>query len=75
MQVVIDRINCVSCGTCWETCPDLFEQDAGDSFSRITEKYRTDGDIARATPPESLEGCAQDAAELCPVQIIGITGD
>ena len=73
MQVVIDRINCVSCGTCWETCPDLFEQDANDSFSRIIEKYRMDGDIAKGTPPESLEGCARDAADLCPVQIIEIT--
>lgn len=73
MKVVIDRGSCVSCGTCWETCPDLFEQDPEDSFSRIREPYRSDSDIAMGISPESLDACAQDAADLCPVQVIGIT--
>jgi len=73
MKVVIDRGSCVSCGTCWETCPDLFEQDPDDSFSRIREPYRSDGDIATGIPHASLDTCAQEAANLCPVQVIGIT--
>jgi ferredoxin len=50
----------------------LFEQDPDDSFSRIIEKYRINGNIAEGTPTDDLTACAQDAADLCPVQIISI---
>lgn len=72
MKVIIERSTCVSCGTCQETCPDLFEQNPDDSFSQIVEKYRLNGNIAEGTPPEELEACAREAADLCPVQIIMI---
>lgn len=73
MNVIIDRATCVSCGSCWDTCPQLFEQDPDDSFSRIVEKYRLGGNIAEGTPAEDLQACAQEASDLCPVQIISIT--
>jgi ferredoxin len=72
VKVVIDRMICVSCGSCWEACPGLFEQDPDDSFSRIIEKYRIKGNIAEGTPTDDLAACAQEAADLCPVQIISI---
>lgn len=72
MKVVIDRMTCVSCGSCWEACPGLFEQDPDDSFSRIIEKYRVAGNIAEGIPADDLAACAQEAADLCPVQIIAI---
>jgi ferredoxin len=50
----------------------LFEQDPDDSFSRIIEKYRINGNIAEGTPTEDLALCAQEASDLCPVQIISI---
>jgi ferredoxin len=50
----------------------LFEQDPVDSFSRIIEKYRINGNIAEGTPTEDLEACARDASDLCPVRIISI---
>jgi ferredoxin len=62
----------VSCGSCWDTCPGFFEQDPDDSFSRIIEKYRLNGNIAEGTPPDDLVACAQEASDLCPVQIISI---
>ncbi|MGA2918663.1 ferredoxin [Methanoregula sp.] len=72
MKVSINRALCVSCGSCWDSCPGLFEEDPGDSFSRITEQYRVGGNAAEGVPPEDLEGCARDAADLCPAQIITI---
>ena len=72
MKVIIERATCVSCGSCWETCPKLFEQDPDDSFSRIMEKYRVNGNIAEGTPDGDLFACAQEASDLCPVQIISI---
>jgi ferredoxin len=72
VNVIIERATCVSCGSCWETCPGLFEQDPDDSFSRIIEKYRINSNIAEGTPTEDLAACAQEASYLCPVQIISI---
>jgi ferredoxin len=50
----------------------LFEQDPDDSFSRIIEKYRISDNIAEGTLTEDLISCAQEASDLCPVQIISI---
>jgi ferredoxin len=50
----------------------LFEQDPDDSFSRIIEKYRINDNIAEGTLTDDLAPCAQEASDLCPVQIIGI---
>jgi ferredoxin len=70
MKVIIDRANCVSCGTCWETCPGFFEENPDDSFSQIVEKFRIGGSIAEGTPPDDMEACTVDAADLCPVSVI-----
>jgi len=72
MKVIIDRSNCTSCGTCWDTCPAFFEENPDDSFSQVMEKFRTDGSIAEGTAPEDLDACVAEAADLCPVQIIKV---
>jgi ferredoxin len=70
MKVVIDRSNCVSCGTCWETCPQFFEQNPDDSFSQVIGKFRLGENPAEGTPPQDMEACAADAAGLCPASVI-----
>ena len=75
MKVVIDRDSCTSCSTCWETCPEFFEQDPDDSFSCVIGKFRLDGDRSQGTPRGEAEACVLDAADLCPVQIIRIEAD
>ena len=72
MIVTIGRSACVSCGSCWDACPLFFEQNPDDSFSQVVEKYRLDKKNTEGRPPAELEPCAQDAADLCPVQIITI---
>ncbi len=72
MKVSIDpRGDCTSCGLCWSDCPDIFEE-ADDGLSRIVEKLRIGGDVARGEAPESLRSSAQDAADGCPVSIIHV---
>ncbi len=71
VKVQIDRNDCTSCGSCWELCPDFFEESPEDHFSRITEPNRAGGE-AEGNVPEDLEGCAVEAADACPVQIIHI---
>ena len=72
MKVTIDRDECTSCGTCWETCPSFFEENPDDSFSQVLEKFRSAGTIAEGSAPSDLEACVREAADLCPVQIIKI---
>jgi ferredoxin len=72
MNVTIDRSACVSCGACWNTCPELFGQNHCDSFSEIVEEYRFNGDRAEGIVPYCLCCCVQEASDLCPVHIIRI---
>ena len=72
MKVTIDRKQCVSCGSCWDTCPALFVQNDADSFSQIVPEYQDKGDPASSTDIPDTITCAQDAADLCPVTIIAI---
>ncbi len=72
MKVIIDRTQCVSCGSCWDACPALFIQNEEDSFSEIVEKFRENKDPGKSVAlPDDMD-CARDAADLCPSQIITI---
>ena len=70
VKITIDRLNCVSCGTCWEGCPGFFEQNPDDSFSQVIEKFRNNGNLSEGTPTPDLEGCASQAASDCPASVI-----
>ena len=70
MNVMIDRMACVSCGACWNTSPELFDQNPCDSFSQIVEQYRFNGDRAVGIVPDCLLCCTEEASDLCPVHII-----
>jgi ferredoxin len=72
IRIRIDRDECIQCATCWEDCPEVFEEGPEDWMSQIVEKYRVDGDPALGEVPEELEGCVQSAADECPVEIIHI---
>ena len=70
MKASINREECTSCGTCWETCPEFFEENPDDHFSQVIEKFRLAGTIAGGSVPEDLAACVTDASDFCPVQII-----
>ena len=70
MNVTIDRDGCIGCGVCWSTCPDVFEQNQDDTHSQIVNKYRTGAKLGEGEIPKELEGCASNAADGCPVQVI-----
>ncbi len=72
VKVRIDREECTSCALCWSDCPEVFEEDPKDGWSRIVEKLRIGGDLSRGEAPEPLRGKAQAAADGCPVSIIHV---
>ncbi len=72
MKVTIDRDQCICCALCWSDCPEIFEEDSSDSWSRIVAKFRVSGDLSQGEAPETLRTSGQDAADNCPVSIIHI---
>lgn len=72
MKVRIDREECISCEVCWTSCPQVFEQNAADSWSSIVQQFRVDGELGAGNVPDSLRECVNEAADGCPVEIIHI---
>ncbi len=72
MKVTIERDECTMCALCWETCPDVFEENQDDGFSQIVEEYQENGELDKGEVPDSLSDCVNEAAEECPVDIIHV---
>ena len=61
MKASIDRDNCISCGLCAETCPEVFRM--------------ADDDLAEVyidPVPESAVETAKEAEDTCPVSVITV---
>ena len=72
IKVVIDRDGCTSCGSCWQDCPEFFEENRDDNLSQIIESYRTGG-IGEGEAPEDMVDCVTQACEDCPLSVIHIS--
>jgi len=72
LKVNIYRDDCISCGTCWTTCPEFFEQSPEDTHSQIVKEYRIGGKLGEGEAPERSEDLVKRAANLCPVQVIHV---
>lgn len=70
--VTIKREECISCESCWVTCPEFFEQNSVDSWSQVVKKYQIGGDPAKGTAPAELLDKVKEAADACPVTIIEV---
>lgn len=70
VTIKIDRDQCIVCESCWTICPEVYEQNATDSWSQIVPKYQVGNDPATGSIPDDLKAKAQEAADACPVTII-----
>ncbi len=60
MEIKVDNDKCIGCGACTAQCPDMFEMKDVDGEQKAVVK--------------STEGsCAQEAADICPVDAIIIS--
>ena len=67
VRVTIERETCVSCGSCYETCPDFFEENPDDSFSQIRKEFRKGESISEGDAPPDQEmrpGCGRSLSRL-----------
>jgi ferredoxin len=68
MKIILKKKQCIGCGSCVAVCPDFFEV-ADDGLSDL-KRSQFEGDN-QALEVNEL-GCAKEAAEVCPVQVIEI---
>jgi ferredoxin len=59
MNVKIDRENCIGCGACVATCPEVFEIDDENKAKLKLKEI-----------PKELEEKTKEASEACPVNVI-----
>jgi ferredoxin len=72
VKVVIDRDGCISCGACWEGCPEFFEENPDDNFSQVVKKYRSGG-LGDGEAPDDLTDCVIKTSEGCPAEVIHVS--
>ncbi len=66
VKVTIDRDACIACGMCYNTCPEVY-QDDGSGTAQIIEEYRETP--SEGYVPDDID-CTQDGADSCPVDAI-----
>jgi ferredoxin len=69
MKIKLERPKCIGCGSCAAVCDKFFEM-AEDGLSHLKESTKTSDGSEELKAADV--GCAKDAAEICPVQIIKI---
>jgi ferredoxin len=72
INVIIDREGCISCGQCWEACPEFFLENAKDGWSQVASKFRIAGNLNEGVAFEDQEECVSKAAEDCPAGVIHV---
>ena len=72
VKITIDRDGCISCGACWTSCSDVYEQNSEDAKSQVVEKFQVSGNVAEGKIEDSLLECALQGADICPVQVISV---
>ena len=71
-KIFINREEGISCGACWSTSPEVYEQNMDDSKSQIVSELRVDGNNAVGMAEGNLAEKAQQGADSCPIQIITV---
>lgn len=68
MKIIIQRPKCIGCGSCAAVCDKYFAM-ADDGLASL-KGGQMSGDNMELEIQEA--GCAQEAVEICPVQIIKV---
>lgn len=72
MRIILERSKCISCGSCAAVCPDFWEMaEDGKSHLKGSKEDPKTGDEELEIDKDK-KGCNQEAADICPVQIIHI---
>lgn len=64
-KIILDKSKCIGCGTCWDLCDKFFKADEDNKSSLKNSSNGQEVEVEEI-------GCAQLAADTCPVQCITI---
>ncbi|MEM0449640.1 MAG: ferredoxin [Methanomassiliicoccales archaeon] len=71
VKVSINQDECTGCGLCYnDECPDIFEEGEGGN-SQLKAPFRKGSNYVGEIPDDK-KGCAQNAADACPVSAISL---
>ncbi|MBI2112847.1 ferredoxin [Candidatus Woesearchaeota archaeon] len=70
-RIVHKRKDCIGCGACAAICPDFWEMD-DEGLSHLKGSEKKDGNEERIIITEEDRAKNQEAADVCPVQIISL---
>jgi ferredoxin len=70
MKIILEREKCIGCSSCHTLCPKYFEliEDGKSHLIGSKKNSKTGNEELETTKVE----CNQEAADICPVQIIRI---
>ncbi len=71
MKIKIDQDGCIECGSCWQTCPDVF-MEGEDGKAAVEKDFQSDGSDSGEVD-DDFRDCAEEAADLCPVDVIDVS--
>lgn len=69
-KIVLDKTNCIGCGSCASLCPKFFEM--GRNFKSHLKNSKINDKNGIEEVEAKNADCVEDAAEACPVQCIKI---
>ncbi|MCL5290230.1 MAG: ferredoxin [Bacillota bacterium] len=62
MKAVVDQDLCISCGTCIDVCPEVYDWNDEEKAYAVVDEV-----------PDGQEDQAKEAAESCPTEAIKIS--
>ncbi|MBU3901193.1 ferredoxin [Patescibacteria group bacterium] len=68
MKIIQEQKKCIGCGSCVAVCDKYFEM--ADNSLAVIKGGQINGENMELEIQEA--GCAQEASEICPVQIIKV---
>lgn len=69
-KIIIDRTECIQCGTCYDMDPTHF--DADEDYTAMVVDGETDETTSEGTFEDEEIKNAKEAAEECPVDVITV---
>lgn len=70
MEIILEKSECIGCGSCIALCPKFFEID--EEGKAHLKKSEFDSKTEKETLEVSKVECIEEAIEICPVQCIKI---
>lgn len=69
MKIILNKEQCIGCGSCAAACSDHFEM-SDDGKAHLKNSKEEDGKEVKEVEEE---GCSGQARDICPVKVIKIT--